>query len=388
MKFGPATLVINYTYQYKDHLGNIRLNYGKDPETNVLRVLEENHYYPFGLKHQNYNTGRRQLGKKEEILAGNLTLMPAFVLPTEDKPMAYKYKYNGKEWQDELGLNMYALDWRQYDAAIGRFVSIDLFSEFIEQIDKSPYSFAWNNPVYFNDPSGLCPECDENVKNPTSGQSYLSTGGATYIYDNGQWTRQDGELDEVVVSPSSGGGNTDNGFIVTPKIVNPAPTTTTNVPKPSPTNPGKGGLIFIWWLFYTPDSSPYSPTNRHEVLNPTEALGKKRDETSMVRVQFQQGTSNIASQTALNTAQKGVTTLQADVALVATRQLAREQMKKVLNSPQAQNAFAKMAKKIQSAPASGGIIAGTRTTLQETFIYDNKTYRIDVESIKGHNLRQ
>jgi hypothetical protein len=83
-----------------------------------------------------------------------------------------------------------------------------------------------------------------------------------------------------------------------------------------------------------------------------------------------------------------VTTLQADVALVATRQLAREQMKKVLNSPQAQNAFAKMAKKIQSAPASGGIIAGTRTTLQETFIYDNKTYRIDVESIKGHNLRQ
>jgi hypothetical protein len=35
--------------------------------------------------------------------------MPAFVLPTEDKPMAYKYKYNGKELQDELGLNMYAI---------------------------------------------------------------------------------------------------------------------------------------------------------------------------------------------------------------------------------------------------------------------------------------
>jgi RHS repeat-associated protein len=152
VKFGPATLVINYAYQYKDHLGNIRLNYGKDPETNVLRVLEENHYYPFGLKHQNYNTGRRQLGKKEEILAGNLTLMPAFVLPTEDKPMAYKYKYNGKEWQDELGQNVYAYGWRDYDPAIGRFQRLDRFSE--KYFELTPYGYAGNNPILFNDIQG------------------------------------------------------------------------------------------------------------------------------------------------------------------------------------------------------------------------------------------
>jgi RHS repeat-associated protein len=145
VKFGPATLVINYAYQYKDHLGNIRLNFGKDPETNVLRVLEENHYYPFGLKHQNYNTGRRQLGKKEEILAGNLTLMPAFVLPTEDKPMAYKYKYNGKEWQDELGLNFYDYGARLYDPAVGRFFVLDLFSE--QYANRNPYHYVSNNPV-------------------------------------------------------------------------------------------------------------------------------------------------------------------------------------------------------------------------------------------------
>jgi RHS repeat-associated protein len=152
VKFGPATLVINYAYQYKDHLGNIRLNFGKDPETNVLRVLEENHYYPFGLKHQNYNTGRRQLGKKEEILAGNLTLMPAFVLPTEDKPMAYKYKYNGKEWQDELGQNVYAYGWRDYDPAIGRFQRLDRFSE--KYFELTPYGYAGNNPILFNDIQG------------------------------------------------------------------------------------------------------------------------------------------------------------------------------------------------------------------------------------------
>ena len=42
----------DYVYQYKDHLGNIRINYTFDTATSSLRVLEENHYYPFGLKHQ------------------------------------------------------------------------------------------------------------------------------------------------------------------------------------------------------------------------------------------------------------------------------------------------------------------------------------------------
>ncbi|WP_415060206.1 hypothetical protein [Flavobacterium sp.] len=118
VKFGPETLVINYAYQYKDHLGNIRLNFGKDPETNVLKVLEENHYYPFGLKHQNYNTGRKQYGKKEDEIT---TLQfPGLVLPTEEKPMVYKYKYNGKEWQDELGLNFYDYGARNYDPSYAK----------------------------------------------------------------------------------------------------------------------------------------------------------------------------------------------------------------------------------------------------------------------------
>lgn len=124
-----------------------------------------------------------------------------------------------------------------------------------------------------------------------------------------------------------------------------------------------------------------------EILNPQNARGLKREESVVMRVQVQQGKTNIASRFATYTARTGVTTLQADVALVATRELARQQLKKVLGSVQAQRAFAKMAKKIQNAPANGGIIAGTRTTLQERFIYNNTEYRIDVESIKGHNLR-
>ena len=44
----------NYVFNFTDHLGNIRLSYSQDPASNVLKIIEENHYYPFGLKHTNY----------------------------------------------------------------------------------------------------------------------------------------------------------------------------------------------------------------------------------------------------------------------------------------------------------------------------------------------
>ncbi len=159
VKFGPETLVINYAYQYKDHLGNIRLNYGKDPETNVLKVLEENHYYLFGLKHQNYNTGRKQYGKKEDEIT---TLQfPGLVMPTEEKPMVYKYMFGGNEFQDELGLNVYDYDNRIYDQALGRFWQMDPLAE--QGRRWSPYNYCFNNPIYFQDPDGMWP------KNPFKG---------------------------------------------------------------------------------------------------------------------------------------------------------------------------------------------------------------------------
>ncbi|MEO8516281.1 MAG: RHS repeat-associated core domain-containing protein [Flavobacterium sp.] len=64
--------------------------------------------------------------------------------------MTYKYKYNGKELQDELGLNMYAMDARMYDPAIGRWTVIDP----VTHHDASTYGAFNNNPVYWVDPSG------------------------------------------------------------------------------------------------------------------------------------------------------------------------------------------------------------------------------------------
>ncbi|WP_410879957.1 hypothetical protein [Myroides sp. DW712] len=47
----------NYVYQYRDHLGNVRLSYAdanKNDKIDVGEIIEETNYYPFGLAHQRY----------------------------------------------------------------------------------------------------------------------------------------------------------------------------------------------------------------------------------------------------------------------------------------------------------------------------------------------
>jgi RHS repeat-associated protein len=69
--------------------------------------------------------------------------------PTIVNKTNYKYKYNGKEWHDELGLNMYDMDMRQY-LTIARWVVMDP----IVHHSMSPYNSFDNNPVFWADPSG------------------------------------------------------------------------------------------------------------------------------------------------------------------------------------------------------------------------------------------
>ena len=64
-------------------------------------VLEENNYYPFGLKHEGYND-----------LAGN---------------PSYQYQHNGKELQEEIGWNYYGA--RMYMPELGRWGVIDPMAE-------------------------------------------------------------------------------------------------------------------------------------------------------------------------------------------------------------------------------------------------------------------
>ncbi|WP_411812293.1 RHS repeat-associated core domain-containing protein [Chryseobacterium scophthalmum] len=111
-----------YIYTYKDHLGNLRLSYYKQTD-GTAKVLEENHYYPFGLRHTGYTP----------VLSNN----------------TYRYKYNGKEVQEN---GMYDYEARMYMPEIARWGVIDPMAEIYRA--WSPYNYAVNNPVSFIDPDG------------------------------------------------------------------------------------------------------------------------------------------------------------------------------------------------------------------------------------------
>lgn len=97
----PNQGIFHYAYQLKDHLGNIRLSfvdYNDNGSIDLTEITEENNYYPFGLKHQGYNN----------------------VISSNANALARKYKYNGKELQDELNLVFYSYGAQLYDADLGR----------------------------------------------------------------------------------------------------------------------------------------------------------------------------------------------------------------------------------------------------------------------------
>mgnify|MGYP003120694996 CR=1 FL=1 len=59
----------DYVYQYKDHLGNVRLSY-TDVEGD-LEIVEEKNYYPFGLEHKGLF---KNVVKSKEIIAVTVKL--------------------------------------------------------------------------------------------------------------------------------------------------------------------------------------------------------------------------------------------------------------------------------------------------------------------------
>src|SRR5690606_3343203 len=92
----------------------------------ATEIVEENNYYPFGLKHKGYNQ-----------------------LPGD----GYKYKFQEQERNEELGLNWDSFKWRNYDYAIGRFFNIDPLAE--QYSYQSPYNFAENRVIDGRELEGL-----------------------------------------------------------------------------------------------------------------------------------------------------------------------------------------------------------------------------------------
>jgi RHS repeat-associated protein len=123
----------DYGYRLKDHLGNIRLtfiDFDHNGSIALSEITEENNYYPFGLKHQGYNN----------------------TISSNTNAVASKFKYNGKELNDELGLDLYDYGARYHMLDLGRFTTQDALAEYY--YDQSPYNYVANNPISFLDPDG------------------------------------------------------------------------------------------------------------------------------------------------------------------------------------------------------------------------------------------
>jgi RHS repeat-associated protein len=120
-KAKPDAGNFDYIYNLKDHLGNVRLSF-HDDGTGTAEVLQQDHYYPFGM---------RLAGLSENAGDDN------------------KYLYNGKELVEDHNLNWYHYGARYYDPQLGRWHVVDPADEF-----HSPYCYVGNMPTIATDPDG------------------------------------------------------------------------------------------------------------------------------------------------------------------------------------------------------------------------------------------
>ena len=164
-----------WQYTLTDHLGNTRLVYADRNGDGIVAVqseiVQEEHYFPFGMK----MTGPWMGGT-----AGAKT----------------KYQYNGIEYVDAFALNVNMAAYRTLDPTIGRWWGVDPKAE--HDFASTPYNAMYNSPLVYNDPNGDCPQCiiggivggllnlgsqalQGNVTGIKSGLSYFAIGAGAGV---------------------------------------------------------------------------------------------------------------------------------------------------------------------------------------------------------------
>jgi RHS repeat-associated protein len=125
-----------YLYVYVSNESNLPVYFDNLAVTHTPgAILEETHYYPFGLTMQGISSETLSVGQPEN-----------------------KRGYNGnelqsKEFSDGTGIDVYDFNARTYDQQLGRFIQPDPLFE-SGQESFNPYHFSYNNPIRFSDPDG------------------------------------------------------------------------------------------------------------------------------------------------------------------------------------------------------------------------------------------
>jgi len=113
-------------------------------------VVSEQSYYPFGLTSQSYS---------------------------RENSVPNKFKFQGQEHNDDLGLGWDSFKWRNHQPDIGRFFGVDKLAE--KYYYNSPYAFSENKVVAHRELEGL-----EAVEVRTGYSQTVSNINGSPVYDN------------------------------------------------------------------------------------------------------------------------------------------------------------------------------------------------------------
>jgi RHS repeat-associated protein len=154
-----------YEYTLTDHLGNGRVYYTDlnwDGACTTNEILQDNHYYPFGLNHTD---PRRNTGG----VGVNL------------------YQYNGKELLEDNGLGWNHYGARCYDAAVGRWWVVDPLAEKYKTFNS--YNYVLCRPSNGLDPDGRRVYFIGGAGNDVDGWNYINRWGKAFEREGIQFYR-------------------------------------------------------------------------------------------------------------------------------------------------------------------------------------------------------
>ncbi|SCW74419.1 DUF6443 domain-containing protein [Mucilaginibacter sp. NFR10] len=169
---------LSQEFTIADQQGNVRIAFDNTGTGGTAKTRQENSYYAFGM------------------------IMPGSTVATPGNPNKNLYN-GGSEWQNDYGNlpDYYQTFYRNYDAALGRWIGVDPKGESAESM--TGYQYAGNNPAMMNDPMGDLFEATDGIAKQLSGHEienmnlWLNSGGM-----------QGGLLDNV---PTVGGVSTAGG---------------------------------------------------------------------------------------------------------------------------------------------------------------------------------